>query len=84
MLIGMNTSVFGLPGTVKRTPSSIALKGEKPQEWIHAGNVWQRGTWWNERTTNTKAESTISVEEDVGVGKLRRGADLVSGCFQSL
>lgn len=84
MVIGMNTPVVGLPVAVKRTPSSIALKGEKPQEWNHAGNAWQWGTWWNERTTNTKAESTISVGEDVGVGKLRRGADLVSGCFQSL
>jgi len=84
VLIGMNTSALGLPSAAKRTPSSIALKGEKPQEWNYAGNAWQRGTWWNERTINTKAESTISVEEGVGVGKLRRGADLVSGCFQSL
>lgn len=84
MFSGMDTPVVGLPSTVKRTPSSIALKGEKPQEWNYAGIAWQWGTWWNERTINTKTGSTTSVEENVGVGKLRRGADLVSGYFQSL
>jgi hypothetical protein len=80
----METPTIGLLIVEKRTPNSIALEGEKPQEWIYAGNAWEWGAWWNERTTNVKAESDTSVEERAGAGKLRRGADLVSGCFQSL
>jgi hypothetical protein len=80
----METPASSLLIVEKRTPNATALKGEEPQEWIYAGNAWQRGAWWNERTTNVKAESDTSVEERAGAGKLRRGADLVSGCFQSL